>query len=591
MISIDVLNESNAKLIISELVKSSVRYFLIAPGSRSTPLALAASENPLAKTIVHFDERGLAFAGVGIAKASQNPVCLICTSGTAVANFYPAIIEASMSFAPLIILVADRPAELRDTGSNQTIDQVKMFGSYLKWEIDLPCSDPYLPKDFLGRTINQACYRAKNSPPGPVLINAMIREPLFTPGKRGISKESLSPLPQTNYFLSERTLREEDVMSIAADLSKYEKGIVIVGSLPPSQNLESIYSVAMKLQWPIFADSLSGVRSLGRDSSLVPYYNHLLQATYSSEKMLPDIVLYLGGHIVSKTLLKWLKTFEAKRFYHVANFPDRHDSNHQVTDRIECDPTQFCQNIGFFLKSRAPSVWLSLWREYSLHIEEVLVTFFEDSLHLSEPHTVFSLLKANSESFLLFFSNSLPIRYADTFFFPKEPSAMIFGNRGVSGIDGIIASAVGVAEGSKKPLIAFIGDLAFLHDINSLALAKELSLPIIFIVLNNSGGGMFHFLPIAENRKFMDSFIATKHAFKMEGFAKAFDIPYSKPTSLSDYQTTLSIALENQKLQIIEIETNADENFLFHGQIEQYVRKKMLKGTKDRQLYTTILKD
>lgn len=588
MIGIDALNDSKAKLIISELVKSSVRHFLIAPGSRSTPLALAASENPLAKTTVHFDERGLAFLGIGIAKATQNPVCLICTSGTAVANFYPAIIEASMSFTPLIILCADRPTELRDVGSNQAIDQVKAFGSYLRWEIDLPCSDPHLPDDFVARSIDQAVFRAKNSPSGPVLINIMIREPLTLPGKRKLSSNEEFPLPQTNYYFSEKQLKEEDLITIAKDLSKYEKGVIVIGNLPPTLNLEPIYSIAMKLQWPIFADSLSGVRSMGRDSSLIPFYNHLLQATYSSGKMLPEAVLYLGGHIVSKILLKWLKTLMPKKFYHVANFPNRHDPNHQVSDRIESDPILFCQNIGLFLKGRSPSIWLSIWKEYSLHIEEVLSDFFEESFQLSEPQSVFSLLKTPLDSFSFFFSNSLPIRYADTFFFPKEPSGLVFGNRGVSGIDGIIASSIGVAYGLNRPLFAFIGDLAFLHDLNSLALAKQLSLPITFIVLNNSGGGIFHFLPIAENKKFLDSFVATKHTLMMEGFAKAFDIPYIKPKSLDEYQTHLSATLDNPLLQIIEIETNAEENYLFHQQIEQYVRKRLLKGKKDRNLYLTL---
>ncbi len=591
MIGIDALNESNAKLIISELVKSSVRHFLISPGSRSTPITLAASENPLAKTIVHFDERGLAFAGLGIAKASENPACLICTSGTALANFYPAIIEASTSYTPLIILSSDRPSELRDVGANQSIDQVKMFGSYLRWEVDLLISDPHLPKDFLKGAINQACFRAKNSPPGPVLINIMIREPLYIPGKRKSFKESESPLPQTCYVLTDRTLREDDSLLIANNLARYEKGIIIVGDLPESQNLESIYSLAMKLQWPIFADSLSGLRSGGRDSSLIPFYNHLLQATYSSEKLIPDAVLYLGGPIVSKTLSKWLKTFAPEKFYHVANFPDRQDPSHQVTDRLEMCPTDFCQNVGYFLKARSVSIWLSLWKEYSLQIEEILRTFFEDSIQLSEPHTLFSILNESTELYSLFFSASLPIRYADTFFFPEKPSAKVFSNRGASGIDGIIATSIGVGIGNEKPLIAFIGDLAFLHDINSLALAKSLNLPIIFVILNNSGGGLFHFLPISENRKFMDTFISAKHSLKMAEFAKAFDIPYTSPGSLSDYQITLKIALENPSLQIIEVQTNADENYLFHQQIDGYIRKRMSKGKKVGQLYTTASRD
>ena len=170
------MNDSKARLLIAELVKSSVHHFLIAPGSRSSPLALAASENPLAKTTVHFDERGLAFMGVAISRATQTPVCLICTSGTALANFYPAIIEASMNHIPLIILAGDRPYELCDVGANQAIDHVHMFGSYLRFESDLSLAD--LPDAFIARTVNQAVFRAKNAPSGPVFLNIRFREPL-----------------------------------------------------------------------------------------------------------------------------------------------------------------------------------------------------------------------------------------------------------------------------------------------------------------------------------------------------------------------------------------------------------------------------
>lgn len=570
-------------IIISELVKSSVRHFLIAPGSRSTPLVLAAASEPLAETCVHYDERGLAFHAIGIAKATNLPICLISTSGTALMNFYPAIVEASMARIPLVILAADRPPELRETGANQAIDRVNAFGRFLRWEVDLATQDAGVPNDMIATTINQAVYRAQNTPPGPVLIHCMFREPFTFEEKKKRAPEQ-NPFPKTKYYNFDKDLSTESFHYLATELTQYEKGIIVVGARQRTDQDEAILSLAMKLQWPIFADPISGLREIGRDSCMIPFYNHILQTTYSKEKMIPEVVIHLGGHIVSKTLLSWLKALELKKYFHIANFPSRHDPNHQVTDKIEMDPARFATKLNTHLKGRFPTLWLSLWKEYSLNVEEILATFLRENEKLSEPFAVHSILERTPDDVAFFFGTSLPIRYADTFFFPQNPTLPIFANRGASGIDGLIATSLGIAKGLKQRLVAVIGDQSFLHDLNSLGILQKKPLPITFVLLNNSGGGIFEFLPVAEQKPYFDEFFLAKHTLTFEKFAEGFGIPYFCPSTPGEYLEILEECTRIDSPNIIEVQTSSAANYDFHQDIEKNLRKKMMHSKKEREL-------
>ena len=582
--SIDVLNERRASTIISELTKCKVKHFLIAPGSRSTPLTLAASNNPIAETTVHFDERGLAFHALGIAKATKSPVCLICTSGTAVANFYPAIIEASMDQIPLVLLTADRPPELRDCGVNQTIDQVHMFSKYLRYEFDMPCPNEYFNESVVATTVNQAVYRSIKEPGGPVLINAMFREPFFT-SKKGNTAKPDYPFPKTKYIVPEKKISDEDLAYLGEELSGVEKGIIIAGQMGSSEEADAIFDIAMRLQWPVFADSLSGLRSLGRDSSLIPFYNHILQTTYSKERMVPDVILHLGGHVVSKSLTKWLEAIDPKKYVHVANFPHRHDPNHQVTDRIEMSPPFFCKEVLPFISGRSPGLWLSIWKEASLNIEEAIDEFFSDeNSSLSEPYAVHALTHLVEEESSLFFGNSLSIRYADTFLFPSEKTGLIYGNRGASGIDGNLGTIFGIAKGSENHVVGIVGDLTFLHDVNSLPLMHDPRISATLIVLNNFGGGIFHFLPIKDKSAVFDTYFAAKHHFSASNLAKAFGASFSRPATKKQYLEEVEKSIQEKTSHIIEIETDGKANFALHKELNSILSKKMKRTKKEGAL-------
>ena len=270
-----------SSLIIEELIRCGVELFCIAPGSRSSMLTVAAAENKRAKTLVHFDERGCGFYALGYASAAKKPVAIITTSGTAVANLFPSVIEASKKKIPLIILTADRPPELRYTGANQTIDQVKIFGDYVKWFFDFPTPTDEISPKFVLTTIDQLVYRAQSETPGPVHINCMFREPL-TPKESTYPKIIINQKiedwlkqksPFTIYHKSESKIRDKDIAALSAKLRNIKSGIIAVGKLSSKTEQDAALKLAHRLGWPIFADVTSGLRLSSQDPNLIHYFD------------------------------------------------------------------------------------------------------------------------------------------------------------------------------------------------------------------------------------------------------------------------------------------------------------------------------
>lgn len=543
------LNNHWSKLIIDQLVQLGVDYFCISPGSRSAPLVLAVSENSQAKTMIHFDERGMAFHALGYAKASGRPAALIVTSGTAIGNLFPAIMEASASRVPLIILTADRPPELRDCGANQTADHVKIYSDYVRWQADLPCPEPALADSYLSSTLSQAVYRSMHAPKGPVHLNCMFREPLFSSDPSYLS----STIP-TRYEESESIPSSLALQMWAEKLAGIEKGVIIVGSLQSSYPYDALYSVAEKLQWPIFPDIISGVREQGLQKQVIPHYDALLKILPESKV---EAVLHLGERTVSKTLSEKV---QPNPYFLVANNPCRHDPKHTVSHRIECDPLLFCKMLEPYLPQRTSS-WHSEWKEKSEMAQELLEDFFCRDETLTEP----GIIKLLPSNYALFLANSMPIRDADQLYFPKSPTGPIFSNRGISGIDGNIATAIGLAQGCQRPLLAMLGDQAFLYDINSLAQIKKAKYPVILIVINNGGGGIFSFLPIGQIKPVCEEYFAAAHEMDFHYAANLFDLPYYHPQNKQDWEEIFSES--DCGSCIIEVKTDRQENHDLHKEM------------------------
>lgn len=553
-----------AQLIIDQLVKQGVRYFCLSPGSRNTPLLLAVAEHPHVQKMVHFDERGMAFHALGFSKATGIPAVMIVTSGTAVGNLLPAIMEASAAFIPLVVVTADRPPELRDNGANQTTDQVKLFAHHVRWSIDLACPESALSDHYVATSIAQAVYRSSHGNKGPVHINVMLREPFF----------SNEPLSHTTSF----TTRYESAISApsrstleswSAQISGIEKGLIVIGSLQPYVSRKPIYELAETLNWPIFADVTSGCRSDGVHNNRIIYYESILKMR---AELKPEAIVHFGDRIVSKPLLEWTSTISPHFYGLIADHSCRHDPKHIVTHRIECSPSTFCSAILPFIPQSSECSWLAKWKECSRIVSEQFDTFFAEQASLTEPGIARWLSSHLTADWALFLSNSMPVRDADHFLFPDQPIGPVFCNRGVSGIDGNIATAIGIAQGIRKPVIAVLGDLAALHDINSLAQLKGAEYPVILLVLNNGGGAIFSFLPIAERKAIFEEYIATAHELNFEHAAKLFSIPYYHSKELDDWEGALSHAMSEKQSCLIEVTTNRLENYHLHLKITEHLK-------------------
>lgn len=546
--------------LIRSLHALGVNHFCISPGSRSSILTLALSQCKEIQKTIHFDERGMAFYALGLAKASKKPVALVVTSGTAVGNLFPAVMEASLDGVPLILLTCDRPSELFDTGANQTADQVKIFGKYVRWEVDVGSYDE-LPLHFVETTAAQAVHKALGPTPGPVQINCRYREPFFAANTKG--KESSDHFFSTIYERGKRFLTSSVLTSYADLFTSKKKGVIFLASLPCGENLDPIFSLAEKLRWPVVSDIMSNARSQGSHPLHIPYSDFILERSFLEA----DCILQFGSRFVSKRPLFWVKKHPYIEYFLVAEHPNRQDPEHIVTHRIEQSPSLFAEQILSHLTDsyEANPSWLSLWQEKGKLLQESFCSLFTEE-KLSEPSLFFSLSSLLTEKHALFLANSMPIRDANHFFYPSSSSSPIFANRGLSGIDGNIATAVGIAEGLQKPVIAALGDLTFLHDMNSLALLKKSRYPVICLVINNQGGGIFSFLPVNEKKEAFEEYFATAHDFTFSHLAPLFSLPYTHLESKT-WKETLEKALEQNVSCILEISSNRKENHALHKEI------------------------
>lgn len=574
------INHLWGQLMVEELARCGVEFFCIAPGSRSGPLVVAVAENKRLKSCIHFDERGLAYYALGYAASSGKPACLIATSGTAVANFFPAVIEASKKKLPLIILTADRPPELRNTGANQTIDQVKIFGDYARFFFDLPCPNQEMPLATVLTTIDQAVYRARVNFPGPVHINCMFREPLSPIPEKGFTPGNLKPLrrwlknslPFTRHTFYEKSLSREKLKNIAQELSVIKRGIVAVGKLRNEEEENNVLNLARILQWPVFPDLTSGLRFKSDEETVINYFDQILLEPALLTRYKPDGVLHLGGRLTSKRWYEFIKKITPIAYITVLNHPLRNDPAHCVSLRVECSVSYFCRAIQQLLKQRQRNSFTIQLKKTSQRLQQCLLARTKERTSLTPGVLAQHISMLPFQEIGIFLANSMSIRIMDMFAGINRNLRYVGANRGASGIDGTIASAAGFANGLGKPSVALIGDLAFLHDLNSLALIKELKQPLVIIIINDRGGGIFSFLPIAAFPGVFEKYFAAPHTFSFEMAAKMFQIAYARPATAREFTDTYREALGKKKATIIEIEANREENYKAIHSLQNAIR-------------------
>lgn len=560
-------------LLVEELVRCSVGLFCVAPGSRSTPLVAALASNPKARTLIHFDERGTAFAALGYARATGRPAAWITTSGTAVANGLPAVVEASTDGVPMILLTADRPPELRQTGANQTIDQPDIFGDFVRWRFDLPAPDPEIDPAMVLTTVDQAVYRSRRSPSGPVHLNLMFREP-FLPNPETTTGQLSAPTrwtesgePYTRYAATKLAIDETEVESLLDALQPVKRGIVIAGRLASRQQGVAVTQLADALGWPVLADIGSQVR-LGTQGSIA-FYDALLANEAFAEAHTPEAMLHVGGRALSKRLEKFVVNTRPDTYIVVRENPFRLDPGHQVTHSVETDVVDLCDALRRAAAERPVGSpdgdWLAGWHRASEEAGQSLARLLPEGGALSEPHVARMVSRYVPEGHGLVVASSMPVRDLDTYATADGAPVLVASNRGASGIDGAVATAAGFARGLDAPVTLVVGDLALLHDLNSLALLR--ALPVTVVVVNNDGGGIFSFLPVAEHEDFFEPFFGTPQGVGFKPAATMFGLGYAHPHTAAEFGEAYRSAVAGVGATIIEIHTNREENVALHGRL------------------------
>jgi 2-succinyl-5-enolpyruvyl-6-hydroxy-3-cyclohexene-1-carboxylate synthase len=562
------------RLLVEELRRCGAGRFVVSPGSRSTPITLAVAADEAVETRVHYDERGAAWFALGWAKAVGGPVCLVCTSGTAAANYLPALIEASMSFVPLIVLTADRPPELLDAGANQAIVQPGLYGKYVRWEAALPCPGPDVPPESLLTAVDQAVYRATNSPAGPVHLDCMFREPLVAvdeprvPDAPRVERWRRHGGAYTSYSATFPAMEPMMTESLARAVDAAERGVIIAGQITDPEKTAAVAALAERLQWPVFPDVLSGMRLDVRCATSVLYYDQVLQNARCFDEFRPDVVLQFGTPVTSKTLLKALREHPPRHYLLVAEHPYRHDPIHGVTARVEMPIAEFCNELMLAVTPEESGEWLAKWVEASLTASQAMADI--ETGDLTEPGVARLVSAMMPKDGLLLLGNSMPIRDFDMYGAPGGRRYNVFGNRGASGIDGNIATAAGLAM-LGHPVVAVMGDLAFLHDVNSLRLLHDVPGQVVLVVINNNGGGIFSFLPIAKATEYFEEYWAAPHGMRFGEMASAFGLQYARPESPGDFAVTYERYRQTEQSAIIEVTTERAANHELHEQIRERV--------------------
>ncbi len=537
------LNALWASLIVEELVRCGVTLFCVAPGSRSAPLAIAAAEHPRADVVVHFDERGSAFVALGWARATGKPACWVTTSGTAVANGLPAIVEADADDVPLIALTADRPPELRDTGANQTIRQTQLFATVARWTVDLPPPSIDVSPEYVLTTVDQAVHRSM-WPGGPVHLNVMLREPLApTPDER-----PLPDLPQnwlagessyTTYSPAPTQSSADALSAIAGAIDRSSRGLIIAGRMTTEDEARAVVRLSEHLGWPLMADVCSGVGMAGGKETLCTHGDLILADAQFGMTHRPDCVLRFGAPGVSKRVATLISESEQATNVVVHASSRRLDPDHNVTHRVQGDIASAAEGLVTLTRSREAGGWLSAWRTASAAVEEVLVDWSNHQQAMSEPLVARILVSRDSRPLVV--GSSMPIRDVDSFAAHAGLTQRVFANRGASGIDGTIATAAGIARGLGAPVTVLLGDLALLHDLNSLALLRAADQPpVTIVVINNDGGGIFHFLPVVGTTEHFETVLGTPHGLSFELAADQFGVQYVSATTPSELEAAIS---------------------------------------------------
>ncbi len=587
------VNSLWSSAIAEELDRGPTDLVCLTPGSRNSPLAVAMQERENLLLHSHLDERSAGYFALGRARRTGSPTVVVCTSGTAGAELHPAVIEANHSSIPLLILTADRPPELQDSGANQTINQNELYGSSLRWFHQL--SEPELIPRKLRQvrvTINRATSRSLENPPGPVHLNVPFRKPLEPGDKLDPSVESFTenhPLeaegrperPFSRVHVSRPKPDPDDRHELINLLRNAQRPMVHLGPHRPSQQreLDDFQTLGNKLNIPVLADPLSGQRQTSSgDHSLLARYEQFLPHLESLPVGGPDLLLRVGHPPrASHAFRAFCESTDARQIL-ISGDRDWPEAEFRADRRLRMHPSVLTDCLLETWKENSPpasSHWTQAIRTLDAFCENILNDQLENSSRGTEIQVARTLFSGLDSERMLFVGNSTPVRDLVDYAPPISRSYSATANRGASGIDGQLATSAGLGSGTQSRVVSFLGDVSFYHDMNSLLAFKRHEIPAFVVVINNDGGGIFQRLPINEHDPPFERYIRTSHGMSFEATAQQFEFQYEQVSSTDELSTLYNSQGTKSRQILVEIPTDAQSNQDFREQISRTLDQKL----------------
>ncbi len=591
-----------ARAIVDELARGGVTAACVSPGSRSTPLTVAFAEHEEIRVFSHLDERAAAYFALGRARRTGEVTPLVCTSGTAAANYHPAVMEADQSRVPLLALTADRPPELRDSGANQTADQEKLYGDAVRWYKDLPEPEAEARKlRSLRTSVARALTAAEGTDPGPVHLNVPFRKPLEPTEVPGDVPEDLDALaaegrqggadnaptapnsgasspPFVERIQGAPELPDAEIRSLADDLG-VERGLIVAGPADPHEiDPEAVVALAHATGFPIIADPLSGLRFGGhtRVAPVLGGYDAYLDEAVTADWPDPEAVFRIGASPTSKPLRKYLARTDSRQIV-VDPAGKWREAEFTASDLVVADPSRLAEALSRVVAGPDSADWRSLWAE----AEQTHWDAVDAQDELFEGGIVADAVAEAPEPTTLFVSNSMPVRDLDRFAPPSPDAVTALGNRGVSGIDGVTSTALGAGSATTDHLTLVIGDLAYYHDMNGLLAVARCDVDATIVLLNNDGGGIFHMLPIESfDPPFTEQF-KTPHGIDFEPTGELYGLEYERVDSRGGFVDAYTEAVASEGTTVVEVVTDAADSHATRDELRAQVIDELAGDTAD----------
>ncbi|MBK7104368.1 MAG: 2-succinyl-5-enolpyruvyl-6-hydroxy-3-cyclohexene-1-carboxylic-acid synthase [Ignavibacteriae bacterium] len=549
-----------SSLFVEKLSQFGIQNVCVSPGSRNTPLTLAFANHKKFKKYIHVDERSSGFFALGISKKINKPVAIVTTSGTAVVELYPAIIEAYNQRIPLIICTADRPEYLRNTGANQTINQDDIYKNHIRFFCDfgLPSLDKNEIENYCSK-IDEGILTGSKNNIGPIHFNFPFKKPLVPETFSDEIIFSVSDFVQENKYFPIESVSISNQFIYVSEKIKESNKVAIFCSWDNFNKkfYNELVKFSVKNNIPIFVDGTSDLRfTKSKNENIIVNHSAFLQ----NQDLNEELIIQFGNAPTSQSVLKYLENTKAKKIL-INSFGDIKDPSQNKPLIIENDSQEFLEFLNSQnLNSQNKIEWKKKIINLDRKSEKIKNTILQNSKINLEPYWPNELLNIIPNNSNLFISNSLPIREFDFFTSKKKNNIKIFTNRGASGIDGIISTASGIASQSKEKTFLVIGDLAFYHNISALSTLTDLKIPLIIILVNNNGGGIFSMLPIANTKNHFDEYFNTPLNLNFSKIVKSFGGNYSNLKSYIGFHKNLAAAISSKIFTVIELKTDTKKS-------------------------------